>query len=83
MYPLPYSSFSALPSTALEWRGLMFCTTVLTDGHSWRSFVTKALEPGIAAWAVTRQTSTWPVARLWRTSTWRIRPVRRSSLKGS
>ena len=26
----------------------MFCTTVLTDGHSWRSFVTKALEPGSA-----------------------------------
>ncbi|CUQ41938.1 Uncharacterised protein [Flavonifractor plautii] len=79
MYPLPQSTFSRGPSTALERRGLMFCTMVSTCGQSSRTLETKALAPGRTGAAVTRATSTRPVARLWRTSTWRTSPVPRSS----
>lgn len=43
MYPLPQSTFSRGPSTALERRGLMFCTMVSTRGQSSRTLETKAL----------------------------------------
>ena len=83
MNPLPYSTFSASPSTTLVLRLFTFCTTVVTVtprcAASASSAFTKFLAPGSTGCAVTSTTITCPVATPRRSRQWRTRPVPLSS----
>ena len=65
MKPLPYSTFSASPSTTLVLRLFTFCTMVVMVTPcfpaSVSSALTKFLAPGSTGWAVTSTTITCPV----------------------